>query len=75
MSSEAEIYEIVQTHRFSILRLLGKDRLDSLTDAQRPFARDEDGGLPLLDVVKKVGPSILLGMCTICRTLELVTNT
>ena len=41
--------------------LLGTDRLDSLSPEQRTFARDEDGGMPLLDVVKKVGPTILLG--------------
>jgi malate dehydrogenase (oxaloacetate-decarboxylating)(NADP+) len=29
------------------------------------FARDKDGGMPLLDVVKKVGPTVLLGVTTV----------
>lgn len=36
--------------------LLGKDRSDTLSREQAAFARDEDGGLSLLDVVKKHKP-------------------
>jgi len=45
--------------------LLGKDRSDTLSREQAAFARDEDGGLSLLDVVKKHKPTILLGMTTV----------
>ncbi|GKY93795.1 hypothetical protein MPSEU_000346700 [Mayamaea pseudoterrestris] len=45
--------------------LLGNDRNESLTPAQRMFARGEDSGMPLLEVVKKVGPTILLGVTTV----------
>ena len=36
--------------------LLGKDRIDQMSREQAVFARDEDGGLSLLDVVKKFKP-------------------
>lgn len=45
--------------------LLGSDRIDQLNAEQRPFARDVDGGLPLMDIVKKYKPTILLGVTTV----------
>lgn len=36
--------------------LLGKDRINQMSREQAIFARDEDGGLPLLEVVKKFKP-------------------
>lgn len=42
--------------------LLGKDRMDELNAEQQQFARDEDNELPLIDVVKKFKPTILLGV-------------
>ena len=45
--------------------LLGTDRLDELSDEQAAFARDEDGGLPLIDVVNKYKPTIVLGMTAV----------
>lgn len=35
---------------------------DKLTPEQRVFAREEDGGMPLHEVVQKCKPTILLGM-------------
>jgi len=45
-----------------LYRLLGNERLDELNAEQRVFARDTDSGLPLIDVVKKYKPDILLGV-------------
>ena len=36
-----------------------------MTPEQRPFARDEDNELPLIDVVKKYKPTILLGVTAV----------
>lgn len=44
---------------------MGTERLDSLNPEQRVFARDEDGGLSLLDVAKKYKPTILLGVTAV----------
>jgi malate dehydrogenase (oxaloacetate-decarboxylating)(NADP+) len=45
--------------------LLGKERLSSLSGEQAQFVRDEDDGLPLLEVIKKYKPSMLLGMTAV----------
>lgn len=50
---------------FSFDRILGKDRIDELNSEQQAFARDEDNGLPLLDVVKKYKPTVLLGVTAV----------
>jgi len=42
--------------------LLGKERISQLTPEQRIFAQDEDGGMPLYEVIKKYKPTMLLGM-------------
>ena len=49
----------------SIVRLLGKERNHELNREQQVFARDEDNGLSLLDVVKKYKPTILLGVTAV----------
>jgi hypothetical protein len=46
-------------------RLLGKERSHELNPEQQEFARNEDSGLPLLDVVKKYKPTILLGVTAV----------
>ena len=51
--------------QFTIYSLLGTERLESLNPEQRHFARDEDGGMPLLDVAKKYKPTILLGVTAV----------
>jgi len=45
--------------------ILGKDRIDELNHEQKAFARDEDNELPLIDVVKKYKPTILLGVTAV----------
>lgn len=45
--------------------LLGKDRFDELKPEQQPFARGEDNGLSLLDVIKTYKPTILLGVTAV----------
>lgn len=45
--------------------LLGKERMGELNDEQALFARNEDSGMPLSDVVKKYKPTILLGVTTV----------
>jgi malate dehydrogenase (oxaloacetate-decarboxylating)(NADP+) len=45
--------------------LLGKERLSSLSKEQSEFVRDSDDGLPLLEVIKKYKPSMLLGMTAV----------
>jgi len=45
--------------------ILGKDRIDELNSEQQVFARDEDNELPLLDVIKKYKPTILLGVTAV----------
>jgi malate dehydrogenase (oxaloacetate-decarboxylating)(NADP+) len=42
--------------------LVGVESNDQLTPEQRTFAREEDGGLPLQEVVTKYKPTMLLGM-------------
>ena len=49
----------------SCLRLLGKDRLSRLSREQALFARDEDDGMPLLEIVKKYKPTVLLGLTAV----------
>lgn len=39
--------------------------MDELNSEQQAFARDEDNELPLLDVVKKYKPTILLGVTAV----------
>jgi len=46
-------------------RLLGTDRWNELTPEQRHFARDEDGGLPLAEIITKYQPTILLGVTAV----------
>lgn len=45
--------------------LLGKERSDQLNNEQRQFARNEDNGLSLMDVVKKHKPTILVGVTAV----------
>lgn len=45
--------------------LLSMDRIAELSSEQAAFAREEDGGMSLHDVVKKYKPTILLGMTTV----------
>jgi len=45
--------------------LLGTERMDELAAEQKEFARETDGGLSLMDVVKQIKPTILLGMTTV----------
>jgi malic enzyme len=45
--------------------LLGTKRLSTLSKEQAQFARDTDDGLPLLEVIKKYKPSMLLGMTAV----------
>jgi len=45
--------------------LLGTERLGKLSSEQQEFARDTDGGLSLLDVIKKYKPTILMGMTAV----------
>jgi malate dehydrogenase (oxaloacetate-decarboxylating)(NADP+) len=45
--------------------LLGKERLSELSKEQAEFAKDTDGGLSLLEVVKKFKPTMLLGMTAV----------
>jgi len=42
--------------------LLGKDRSTNLSNEQTLFARENDGGLSLVEIVKKYKPTILLGL-------------
>lgn len=46
-------------------RLMGKDRMHELNPEQQVFARDADGGLSLLDLVKKEKPTILVGVTAV----------
>ena len=57
-------------------RLLGKDRLESLNMEQRAFVREEDSGMPLVDVVRKYKPTILVGVTAVggLFTQELITE-
>lgn len=45
--------------------LLGHERLDQFSSEQKEFARKTDGGLSLMEVVKKYKPTILLGMTAV----------
>lgn len=45
--------------------LLGSERKAELTPEQATFARDEDNGLPLQEIVEKYKPTMLLGMTTV----------
>jgi malate dehydrogenase (oxaloacetate-decarboxylating)(NADP+) len=45
--------------------LLGKDRLGELSPEQAEFVRNTDGGMSLIDIVKKYKPTILLGMTAV----------
>lgn len=45
--------------------LLGTERWNELTKEQRAFARSEGNGLPLVDVIKKYEPTILVGVTAV----------
>ena len=45
--------------------LLGEERSAELNDEQRQFARSEDNGMSLMDVVKKYEPTILVGVTAV----------
>ena len=45
--------------------MIGKERIDELAPEQKPFAREEDDGMPLVDVIKKHKPTILLGVTAV----------
>jgi malate dehydrogenase (oxaloacetate-decarboxylating)(NADP+) len=45
--------------------LLAKDRLASLSPEQATFARDDDGGLSLREIVNKYKPTMILGMTAV----------
>ncbi|KAL7551009.1 hypothetical protein ACHAWF_014214 [Thalassiosira exigua] len=45
--------------------LLGTDRMNELSPEQALFARDADNGLPLLDIVNKYKPTMILGMTAV----------
>ncbi|KAL7574933.1 hypothetical protein ACA910_010759 [Epithemia clementina (nom. ined.)] len=45
--------------------LLGGERTQALNTEQRIFARKEDGFLPLIDVIKKYEPTILIGVTAV----------
>jgi len=45
--------------------LLGMERIRHLNNEQKDFARAEDNGLPLLDVIKKYKPTILVGVTAV----------
>ena len=51
-------------------RLLGTDRLDTLTREQRPFARKENNCMPLLDVIKTYSPTIIVGVTAVGDSLQ-----
>lgn len=55
-------FEILTTLKLSFCSLLDANDGASLSPEQMLFAKDEDGRLPLLDVIKKVKPTMLLGM-------------
>jgi malate dehydrogenase (oxaloacetate-decarboxylating)(NADP+) len=45
--------------------LLGKERIHQLSPEQAVFAREEDGGLSLNEIVNKYKPTMLLGMTAV----------
>jgi malate dehydrogenase (oxaloacetate-decarboxylating)(NADP+) len=45
--------------------LLGQERMDELSAEQQEFAREEDNGMHLIDVVKKYHPTILVGVTAV----------
>ncbi|CAB9514187.1 NAD-dependent malic enzyme [Seminavis robusta] len=45
--------------------LLGTDRMESLTPEQQTFARSEDGGMALGEIVQKHKPTMLLGVTAV----------
>lgn len=49
--------------------LLSTDRIDELSPEQALFAREEDGGLSLSDIVNKYKPTMLLGMTAVGETV------
>lgn len=49
----------------SLSSLLGDGRAEPLNVEQRTFARSEDVGLPLIDVIKKYEPTILIGVTAV----------
>ena len=45
--------------------LIGTERVGSLTPEQAEFARSKDNGLPLVEIVRKYKPTILLGLTAV----------
>ena len=55
------------THLKGVLlsRMLGKERIDTLTPEQKAFARTDGNGLSLKEVVEKYEPTILIGVTAV----------
>ena len=45
--------------------LMGTERADLLNPEQQVFAREEDGGMPLMEAIEKYKPDILLGVTAV----------
>jgi len=45
--------------------LIGEERKDTLSQEQAVFCRKDDDGLPLIEIVKKYKPTMLLGMTAV----------
>lgn len=45
--------------------LLGKERIETLTTEQKPFARDDDNEMSLVNVISKYKPTILIGVTAV----------
>jgi len=59
------LHDMVVGFTFISVRLLGQERAHSLNPEQRDFARTEDGGMSLIEVVKKYEPTVLLGVTAV----------
>ena len=52
-------------HTFLLFRLLGHARHDVLNREQRMFTRPDDDGMPVIDVIKKYQPTVLIGVTAV----------